>query len=114
MKTILYNIETQQIIGHFDPCYLVNGKSGLVEPPAIELPVVHTEQPVCGPDEIAISRFEVTEESYLQVWTIEPKPIEVPEFDMQEITRLLLKKLDKEPLNQQEEDLLTAYKAANA
>jgi hypothetical protein len=43
--TILYNIEKQKIIGYYDPWYPVNGKPGLVEPPAIELEVVQTPRP---------------------------------------------------------------------
>lgn len=114
MKTILYNTDTNQIIGFFDPCYLVNGKPGLVEPPAIELLVVNTETPVCGPDEIAVSRFEVTEDRYLQVWSIIPKPTEpLQEFDLNQITMMLLRKVDGDVLTTEEEDLLAAYKTQN-
>ena len=113
MSTILYNIETNQVIGQYDPCYLVNGKSGRVDDPAVELQVIQTPPPKTEEGYQAISTFIVDLENkeYRQEWEVVGTPPQPePEPDLSTIVRLLTKKVDGETLTEEEELLLITYK----
>ena len=111
--TILYNKEEQKVIGHYDPQYLVNGKPGRVDEPAVELQVVHTPPPETEEGYQAASIFvaDIENKEYRQEWGVVPiPPPPEPEVDLSLIVRLLTKKVDGETLSEEEELLLTIYK----
>jgi len=114
MATILYNKEDNRVIGHFDPCYLVLGKPGAVEPPIVELVVVNTlppEQVSPGMQVFSSYQVDLENKEYRQIWTEHPLPApENPPFDLEHITRLLIRKVDGEVLSPEEDAMLTQYK----
>lgn len=111
--TILYNTETNQVIGHYDPYYTVLGKKAGVDEPAVELQVIHTEQPEIEEGYQAVSNFTVDIENkeYRQEWgVVEIPPQPEPETDLSAIVKILTKKVDGETLTEEEESLLSIYK----
>jgi hypothetical protein len=69
--TILYNTESQQIIGYFNPQYLVDGQPGEIHPPIIELNYIKTPPPPYDSNtQKIISSWEIINNDYLQNWSI--------------------------------------------
>lgn len=75
--TVLYNTETGEIIGRFEPCYLVNGKPGRLDPPIVELAVTETEPPAFDrKTETLIESWQPDTEAmqYVQYWKVTEAP----------------------------------------
>jgi hypothetical protein len=112
--TILYNTTKQEVLGYYDPYYKVLGKPGTVEPPIVELVVVNTpppEQVSSGMQVLSSYIVDLENKEYRQIWNEHPLPApENPPFDLEHITRLLIRKVDGEVLSPEEDAMLTQYK----
>jgi hypothetical protein len=111
--TILYNTDTSEIIGHFDPCYMVDGNPQAVELPIVELPYTTTTPPEINQEtHYLTSRYEVDIEllQYRQVWEIHEIVVAVPSATVGDVIKLLIKKtVDGIALTEEEIQTLKAY-----
>jgi hypothetical protein len=69
--TILYNTQTQKILGYFNPQYLVDGQPGNIDPPIIELEYLPSSPPPYDSNTQKITNsWEIKNNQYIQNWTI--------------------------------------------
>lgn len=74
--TVLYQISTQKVLGHFDPQYLVNGKLGALTADIVELAVVEAVAPTydISIEDITMEWVaDLVGETYTQTWTVTAK-----------------------------------------
>jgi hypothetical protein len=75
-KTLLINIDTNQILGMFEDCYKVDGLPCSVIPPVYELTISDLEAPEYNPITQVISKdmvADILNGLYKSVWTIRNK-----------------------------------------
>ena len=69
--TILYNTNTQEILGYFKPQYLVDGQPGNIDPPIVELEYLPSSPPPYDYNtQKGISSWEIKSNQYIQGWEI--------------------------------------------
>lgn len=75
MKTILYNNINQQVIGHFENGYMVDGKPQPVNPPIYELTVIEIEAPETDATKVVSSEWIVNliALTYTLTWSVRDK-----------------------------------------
>lgn len=110
--TILYNIETNKVIGWYDPYYKVLGKKGIVDLPAVELEVEDISQPETEEGYHTVPYYEVDLDNrkYIKRWRVEANPEPLSIVSLEDITKLLIRKVDGEQLTLEEEQVLIDYK----
>jgi len=113
MATVLFNTDTQQVIGVFDPQYLVNGRPQAVELPLVELQITSPQQQVFNPATHNIQEawtadliagtynraWQITEKSAQEKtdWINQQAAIQDEEIDMKSVKAILQTQIEARP-----------------
>jgi hypothetical protein len=75
MGTILYNTTYQQVIGHFENGYIVDGKPQPVNPPIFELTVIEIKAPETDATKLVSSEWvvDLIAKTYTLTWSVRDK-----------------------------------------